>query len=235
MNLSIIPFYILVFLSFTDSSFAQEKINQFDQDGKRHGRWIKKYEKSDQIRYEGQFEHGKEVGVFKFYKPKSGQQPVATKIFQAHTDTILVEYFNQYGNTVSKGGMIGQKREGTWLYYHKNSDQLMLEEHYKNNRLHGLKKTYFITGEIAQIEEYKHGKLDGELKIFGTNNQLLQHYTYQEGKLHGKTRIYDAAGELISKGNYKHGKKDGIWLDRQEDGSYKETQHPLPLFISTKK
>ena len=39
------------------SSFAQT-LNQFDADGKRHGKWKKNFDGTDVIRYEGTFEHG---------------------------------------------------------------------------------------------------------------------------------------------------------------------------------
>ena len=51
---------------FSISLFAQE-FNQLDSNGKKQGLWKGVYEESKRPRYEGTFEHGKEVGMFKFF------------------------------------------------------------------------------------------------------------------------------------------------------------------------
>ena len=58
---------LLITLLFTCFLSAQE-INQFDENGERHGKWQKKFEGTNEYRYHGQFEHGKEIGMFKYYK-----------------------------------------------------------------------------------------------------------------------------------------------------------------------
>ena len=45
---------------------AQTSINQLDTNGKRHGKWQKNFEGTKSLRYQGQFEHGKEVGTFTY-------------------------------------------------------------------------------------------------------------------------------------------------------------------------
>ena len=42
-----------------------QDINQFDAEGKRHGVWKKNFEGTDQLRYEGEFDHGKEIDWLK--------------------------------------------------------------------------------------------------------------------------------------------------------------------------
>ena len=51
---------ILLVHFFVVAAFAQS-INQFDTDGKRHGIWKKNFENTQQLRYEGEFIHGKEM------------------------------------------------------------------------------------------------------------------------------------------------------------------------------
>ncbi|MGE4347578.1 MAG: hypothetical protein AB7D46_09215, partial [Flavobacteriaceae bacterium] len=57
---------LILLLSITNFSFAQEeeKINQFDENGRRHGLWKGFYETTKRPRYEGTFVHGKETGIF---------------------------------------------------------------------------------------------------------------------------------------------------------------------------
>ena len=75
-------FFVLVFLVCYCSSgaiFGQE-INRFNTNNKRIGVW-KKYHPNKRIRYTGQFENGKEIGVFKFYDITSSKHPVIIKTF----------------------------------------------------------------------------------------------------------------------------------------------------------
>jgi hypothetical protein len=57
---------------------AQTKINQLDNKGNRHGVW-KKFYSNDRIRYVGNFEHGKEVGIFKYYSASNSDNPILIK------------------------------------------------------------------------------------------------------------------------------------------------------------
>ena len=56
---------LLLFSAFLAN--AQDKINQFDDKGERHGLWRGTHKESNRIRYEGTFNHGKEIGVFNFF------------------------------------------------------------------------------------------------------------------------------------------------------------------------
>ena len=49
-------------------AIAQDKLNQLDEKGAKHGVWKGYHAESKRLRYEGTFKHGKEVGVFKFYE-----------------------------------------------------------------------------------------------------------------------------------------------------------------------
>ncbi|MBA3985779.1 MAG: hypothetical protein H0X63_04205, partial [Flavobacteriales bacterium] len=51
-----------VFLLGLFSINAQEKTNQLNENGKRNGPWEQYYEGTKQLRYEGTFLNGKEIG-----------------------------------------------------------------------------------------------------------------------------------------------------------------------------
>src|SRR5699024_12476491 len=87
----------LIFLFFwVSSGFSQDQpVNQYDENGKRHGVWKKYYENSDQLRYEGTFDHGQEIVTFKFYTPKSGKNPVSTETYNPINDTIIVRFYEK--------------------------------------------------------------------------------------------------------------------------------------------
>ena len=93
-------------------AIAQE-INQMDENGERHGIWQKKFPGTDQLRYEGEFDHGKEIGTFKFYCEDCGSQPMVIKVFNRKDDIADVKYFTKKGKLVSEGAMQSKKKGRT--------------------------------------------------------------------------------------------------------------------------
>lgn len=203
------------------SQESQEEINSYNDQGERHGPWKGYYEEEpSQLKYEGTFDNGEEIGVFKFYQPGL-KQPVATKTFRPASDTVEVKYLAQNGKIISEGNMLGQDRIGTWTYYHKNSDKVMMVENYKKGKLQGEKLTYYDNGQIAEKAKYENGKLQGERMLYSVKGVVLEHLTYDNGELHGPAKFYNGKGELMSEGNYKRDKHSGIWK-YYENGSLKE-------------
>ena len=58
--------YLLLFCFCVQWVFSQS-INQLDAQGKKHGIWKGTYSDTGRPRYEGTFEHGKELGTFRFF------------------------------------------------------------------------------------------------------------------------------------------------------------------------
>ncbi len=206
--------------------FGQE-YNQFDAQGKRHGKWKKKYDNTDHIRYEGTFDHGKEIGEFKFYKPSSEGTPTAIKTFSKNNDTVMVKYFTKKGKVISEGGMINKDRVGFWKYYHNDSDKLMMTENYQEGKLQGEQLTYFDNGQLTEKNQYKEGKREGKRTIYSEEGVKIKEFTYENDQLHGLTQYYDTKGELIIEGNYKRDRKDGIWKYYENGKLSEEKLFPL--------
>ena len=120
--------FLSLFLIVTSLVNAQD-INQFDESGKRHGLWKKYFEETKQLRYEGQFNHGKEVGEFKFYKlVKKKSVLTATKIFDVD-GSAYVKFLTSTGKIISEGKQVGKLYVGEWKYYHNKSDKVMTLEY----------------------------------------------------------------------------------------------------------
>lgn len=220
---------LLVLITFLSSIslFSQNTINQFDSNGKRHGLWKKTYEGYDQLRYQGTFEHGKEVGEFMFYKPKYGKQPSAIKTYSKDTDLVLVSYFTKKGKLISKGQLKDRLRTGKWEYYHNNTDAIMMIEHYKDDKLHGKKTAYFDNGNITEEYNYINGNKEGDYKLYSLNGVLLQHLNYKNDELHGAALFYSGKGEVTKKGQYKNGRKDGYWQYYDQGNLTEEIFFPI--------
>ncbi|UZO80473.1 toxin-antitoxin system YwqK family antitoxin [Aquimarina sp. ERC-38] len=222
------PVLLLLISSSLTSVFAQE-INQFDQEGKRHGIWQKKYENTDQLRYEGTFEHGKEVGEFKFYKPSSGSQPTATKQFVKDSDTVVVQYYTSKGTLISKGQMLNKKRVGDWTYFHQDGKAIMMTEKYIDGMLNGPQKTYFENGKLTEEAVYVNDKKEGKRVVYSEKGNKLKEFTYVNDKLEGLASYYEPDGTLSIEGVYKNDKKNGVWK-YYENGKLKE-EKTFPLKV----
>lgn len=195
-------------------SFSQKQVNRFDENGKRHGLWEKTYpQTNNQLRYQGQFHHGKEIDTFKYYKLKNKKSVLsAIKVFNVDNDITDVTFFTSNGKIISKGQMNAKLYIGEWLYYHKNSDQLMTVEQYNHmGNLNGKRIVYFKNGTIAESQFYNNGKREGLSEWFSENGILLQASNYQNDKLNGKSIYYNANGTKVSEGNYTENLKTGIW------------------------
>ena len=215
-----IPIIILAVLFLSNNSIiAQEKLNQLDNNGKRTGAW-EKYYNNKRIRYKGQFVTGKEVGVFKFYSALNSDHPIAIKTFDKSSSIAEVKYYTEQGILESNGNMIGKKRVGKWLYYHKDGETIMSEENYVDGELNGEVKTFYKSGEITEILYYSKGKLHGNAKRYDIKGPLVSDLTYENGKLHGLAKYFDIDGKLMYTGNYENDVKTGEW-EYYENGEQK--------------
>lgn len=217
--------FILVFIVSVFSAEAQNKINQFDADGNRHGVW-KKYFSNDRVRYTGNFNHGKEIGVFKYYSASNSDNPIIIKKYHKNDDFADVQFLTTKGVLESEGKMKGKNREGKWLFYHPDGKSVMSEENYIDGKLHGVYKTFYLTGEPTEISFYKDGLKDGNYKKYSIKGFLYQDFNYKRGKLNGMAIYYSRkTGDLIKKGPFKNDQRVGTW-ENYVDGELVSTEQP---------
>jgi antitoxin component YwqK of YwqJK toxin-antitoxin module len=190
--------------------FSQEKINQLDANGNKTGIWKKDYP-NGRIRYQGQFEADKEVGIFKYYSVVSSDYPILIKTYSKDTNIATAEFFTEKGVLQSKGEMKGKDRIGKWIYFHTDGKTVLSEENYENGFLNGESKIFFKTGQLTEIKHYKNGKLDGNSKRYSEEGILLDDLNYKNGILEGQATFYDIKGNIIYTGMYENDEKVGEW------------------------
>ncbi len=222
MRLVALSFIIILTCGFQILN-SQEALNQLDENGIRHGNWSKNFDGTDQKRYEGQFQHGKEVGLFKYYKLQRKTSVLsATKEFKENDSTAVVKFFTSKGKLVSQGKMNGKLYVDKWIYYHKNNNSILTEELYNDNgQLHGKRLTYFENGQLAESLHYKNGTLDGLSLWYSQIGKLYKSLEYNNGELDGEAKFYDNQGQLIIEGNYKDDLRTGTWK-YYKDGQLEE-------------
>ncbi len=202
--------YVLFFIFMISPVFSQE-INKLDEKGLKHGLWKGVYEQSKRPRFEGTFEHGKEVGMFKFFDDTTVGTVIATREFNPKDNSCYTIFYNQSKNKVSEGKLINKQYEGEWKYYHENSPQIMTIEHYVNGKLNGLRTVYYPSGKIAEETNYKNGKKEGSYKNYAENGIVFEESNYKNGEYEGMAIFRNAQNVVVAKGMYVNGKKEGIW------------------------
>lgn len=205
--------FCILLLSCSIHKIQAQNYNQFDTLGKRHGQWRKTFKDTKILRFEGQFNHGKEIGTFKFYKNVKGEAVLAaTRTYNENSEVAKVTFYNTKGQVISEGQMKGKTYIGNWKYYQNGTKQLLTQEHYDAlGRLDGERLIYYKNGQVSEQNNYKAGERQGISNWYAQNGTLVKTYTYLNGKLHGPAKFYDIKGELITEGYYKNDKKRGTW------------------------
>ncbi len=214
-----------------------QDINQFDTNGKRHGIWKKNFDGTNQVRYHGEFAHGKEVGEFKFYKLiKKKSVLTAVKQFNTNDNSAYVKFLSSRGKVISEGKMLGKLYVGEWNYFHNKSDRIMTLEYYNDKgQLQGEKLVYYKDGEIAERANYIDGKLQGESKWYSVKGVVLKAFIYDNNELHGIAQYYNGKNELLAEGHYKRGKKAGLWKYYENGDLTNEKDFSAPVNKRKKK
>ncbi len=196
-------FTALAVVSASIAVYAQD-VNKTNTNGQREGNWIGYYSKTNNVKYEGTFKNGKEIGVFKFYADEAEKKLIATKEFKA--DGSVYSIFYNGKKKMSEGVYINKSKEGVWKIYHKDGQNVMSEEPYKNDKLHGIKKAFYVSGKLSEELQYKNGIEDGIANQFSENGVKIKEANYKNGILEGKLIIRDANGKITDEAEYVNGK-----------------------------
>jgi antitoxin component YwqK of YwqJK toxin-antitoxin module len=191
-------------------SYCQE-VNKLDAEGKKHGLWKGIHEESQRPRYEGTFEHGKEVGTFQFFDDTKAGTVIATREFNPKDNSCYTIFYNQKKNKVSEGKVVNKQFEGEWKYYHQDLPLIMTLEYYTKGKLNGVRKVYYKSGELAEETTYKNGIKNGVYKSYAENGVVFEESIYKNGEYEGQAIFRDATNAILAQGLFKNGKKVGIW------------------------
>lgn len=190
-------------------SLAQDRINQLNSRGERHGLWEKRYENGN-LRYTGNFQNGQEVGEFKYYTENNPKYPSIVMRFD-NRDIVTVSFYSDAGVLESTGTMQERRRIGKWVYYGKDGTTVISVEHYKNGELNGDVITYYPSGQPTEMYPYKEGKIHGVVKRYTDEGILLDEVRYEKGKRNGLAKYFNTKGELLYSGFYENDLKVGNW------------------------
>lgn len=197
-------------------AFAQD-FNKLDEKGLKQGTWKGIFEESKRPRYQGTFEHGKEIGLFKFFDDTKAGTIIATREFNAKDNSCYTTFFNQKSNKVSEGKVVNKKFDGEWKYYHENLPLIMTTEFYANGKLNGVRKVFYRNGNIAEETTYVNDVKEGNYKKYTENGVILEETIYKKGEYDGQAIFRGADNQISGQGLFKNGKKVGMWKILEED------------------
>lgn len=202
---------ILFLASFVSFLSAQNDFNKIDSEGKKHGLWKGFHNESKRLRYEGNFDHGAEVGTFKYYDDTKVAAVIATRTFSVNGTVADDVFYDQNKNIVSKGRTVNKLKEGEWLYFHKNSTDIQTVENYVKGELNGICKVFYRGNIIAEEATYASGKRNGLLKIYTIKGVVLEESFLKNDIYEGFATFRLPTGEIDSQGYFKNGVRKGIW------------------------
>ena len=205
---SILVFLISLFFSVLH---AQKEYNQLDAKGLKHGLWKGVYEESNRPRYQGTFDHGKEVGLFQFFDDTQKGDVIATREFNPKDNSAYTIFYDQYKNKVSEGKVVNKLFEGEWKYYHYASPSVMTTENYKNGKLEGLRTVYFSNGKVAEQINFVNNQKQGLYKKYTENGIVLEESFFNNNEYDGLAIFRNDSGIIVSKGMFAKGLKIGTW------------------------
>ena len=190
---------------------AQTETNKLDAKGLKHGVWKGLYEESKRPRYQGTFEHGKEIGLFQFFDDTQKGDVIATREFNPKDNSAYTIFYDQNKNKVSEGKVVNKVFEGLWKYYHYASPAVMTTENYKNGKLEGLRTVYFPNGKIAEQINYVNNLKEGAYKKYTETGIVIEESFFKNNEYDGLAIFRDVNGNVVSKGLFAKGLKIGSW------------------------
>ena len=205
---NVILFLFTMLFSFVH---AQTETNKLDAKGLKHGLWKGIYEESKRPRYQGTFEHGKEIGLFQFFDDTQKGDVIATREFNPKDNSAFTIFYDQNKNKVSEGKVVNKVFEGLWKYYHYGSSTIMTSENYKNGKLDGLRTVYFPNGKIAEQINYVNNLKEGAYKKYIENGIIIEESFFKNNEYDGLAIFRNDSGIVVSKGLFTKGLKTGTW------------------------
>ncbi len=227
---------IITLLTYRDGYLRHaEKVNRYDNDGRRRGPWIE-YHPNGVKAMEGTYMNGEKHGIFKTYdrkgnlltliKYKNGEPVVDSE------QSVILDLRNTYypdGTVKSTGGYVEGKKEGTHRFYdldgsitggavyhlgEKTGEGIVDEK----GNLQGDWKLYYDSGQLKAEGDYEDSKRTGDWTFYHKNGAVEHRGKYEEGLPQGKWLWYFDNGKLRRDEFYRRGREDGSVVEYDIEG-----------------
>ncbi len=222
MNIKTLIMALMLIAPVTAICQGGNEINRLDQQGKKQGKWIKKYP-GGLVMYEGVFKDDHPVGEFKRYYESSVLKSLM--VYSPDGNTAVVQIYHPNGFKASMGKYIKQKKEGKWKFYSQFTNGcLVSEETYSENLRNGLSVKFYNDSTVAEKVNYVKDIKQGEWTRYFSGGKLSLKANYINGKLNGSFQVWFENGKAEFVGQYKDDVRDGEWHIYKNDGSLRYKQ-----------
>lgn len=204
---------VLLLVSISLFSSAQESVNKTDPQGMKQGKWIGKYP-GGTIKYEGKFLNDKPVGQWKRYH-ENGKTKALMNYYQ-NSARAFSSLFDTDGKLYAKGVFEGTLRDSTWNFY--SGEKLVLTENYQLGKKEGISRSYDQNNQILSEKSWKNDLQEGKSIEFYPNGLKKSEIIFENGMKNGPALFFDQDGAKIVEGRYKEDLSEGEWKFFDKDG-----------------
>jgi antitoxin component YwqK of YwqJK toxin-antitoxin module len=189
--------------------------------GKLHGTNLAYYP-TGELRHRYEYKEGKRIGSnYDYYKhgAVSKKETVALNGIDTREET-----FDSLGLPVHEKSLRNQRAEGTWLFYFPGTRQVQIREEYEKAKLHGVRITYYPSGQKSLEETYQFNLITGPVRSYDEQGHLKWEAEYRANRQHGVYTAYFPNGKIQEQGQYVANKKHNEWKTFDAQGNLSKTE-----------
>lgn len=210
--------YVLIFVPII--SFAQEQINQTDNNGLRQGLWKRNYP-NGRLLYEGHFKNDKPVGEWRRYHENGVVRAILQHV--ENNDSVSAELFDLSGKLVAKGFYKIENKVGKWDYF--DNGRKVMEEEYSDGVKVGTSRVYYPSGELLEETEWNNNQRNGRYKAYYQSGKTFLECMYLNDKRSGFCVTYYPSGAMEIDAYYQDDLPHGEWKYYNEKEELRLTLH----------
>jgi len=157
------------------------------------------YYESGKLLSKGNFEDGKENGIWKYYY-ENGKIQIEGN-YANGVESGAWKWYYESGEPMRVGNYKGGLSDGLWVNYYPSgivSDSVL----YVEGRQHGRAVSYFENGNKSQEGTVNRDHQEGLWKVYYENGKLSTEGNFKDGELSGVWKFWDESGNLLRELNY---------------------------------
>lgn len=129
-------------------------------------------------------------------------------------------YYSKDGRLVLKKTFNGNgEQDGLMVRYHERTGKMIEEANYKNDKLDGLYKEYYPSGELKEVQIWRNGVVQDSVLTYFRGGQLSEKILVKDGKKHGLYTEYFENGKIKAVTNYDNGNYTGKFYSYFQNGA----------------
>ncbi len=216
-----------------DVIIAKNRINRYDNNGKRSGTW-KIFHPNDKVKVLSFYKNGKLEGYVKKYNQKgkliSSNRYIEGELFVNDTEkdnkTTIKKEFYADGKIKSSGAFKNEKPVGKHNTYNKSGEIIATKKYSstswviyeglvnKNGKKQGEWTYFYKSGKTKSVGSYKNSRRVGKWEFFYENGKTEQTGQYNKrGKATGTWHWYYPNGEVLREEAFENGKLNGKFVE----------------------